>query len=173
MKNQAIPDTVSDILRAEKEYNYNLSSLIVDELHKKGIDVTKRAIQKYIKGDLVPDYLMAKEIFRILKLNYSESDMLDLISRSKEKLIAQKEQSLSKVINPDEVEYSPAFLKKRISIAASDFSFIQDESVSSEYAVDLIEQRVQEEYGNSKYSFNRYIKDLIDQDMKNYEKFSR
>ena len=170
MKRDNLPDTFSAILLAEKEADYNVNSRIVDSLNSKGFSISKRTMQKYEKGTLVPDYALAKEIFKVLHLNYGESDLLEILTRSKEKMIMERSLSLSKTINPDEFEYIPSFLKKRISISAEEFSFLEKTNVSSDYVIDLIEQRIKEEYGDNRYSFNRYIRDLIDADMKRYEK---
>lgn len=171
MRNEYLPETFSDILRAEKEADYNLTAKIVNGLIEKNIVLSPRTIQNYIQGKQVPEYQNAKEIIKVLNLSYNESALLQILNRSKQQLKEEKSTSISKTINPNEISYGRSNLKKRVSISGSEFTFMDDDS--GEYAIDLIEQRIEEEYGKNKYSFNRYIRDLIDEDMKNYENFAQ
>ena len=159
-------NTFSDILQAEKEKNSKLTTEIVEGLEKMEIKITPRTIQLYKKGTLVPEYNLAKKILKILKVSMSENELLTLLNKSKESRDSSKGQYIRKIIDPDSVKSDSTCLRKRIAIKADSFTFLEGSDLSPDYAIDLIESRVKELYGDDKYAFNRYIKDLIDKDMR-------
>ena len=171
MKNKNVAGTFSDILQSEKQSDYNLTQRIVNSFLDKGERISPRTVQKYIKGNLVPSYQKAKDILKIIGTNLSETELLALLEESKRQMNdLEKYGGFSKTINPGEIENMPnQTLRKRIAINAKEFTFLNDTDVPNEYSIDLIEQRVADEYGDSKYSFSRYIRDLINKDMKENE----
>ena len=129
-----------------------------------GIQMTRRTIEKYVSGERVPTYNTAKSILKFLYVSMPEETLLEVLEYSKE---FKKQDSVERLVIPDrKVKTETPALRKRISIKYNEFSFLDGSNVPKEDAIDLINERVSEQYGNDKFAFNRYIKDLIDKDMK-------
>lgn len=154
-------NTFSDILQNEKENNPRLTRTIVEGFYEDGLRISNRSIQLYIKGQQVPSFPIAREILKILKVRMSEQELLSILAYS----LDNKSIDMEKVSNPDILIENNPTLKKRISIKYSDFTFLNDSKINKKNSIDLIENKVLEKYGNDKYAFNRYIRDLIDKDM--------
>jgi len=167
MENLSLETTISDILLAEKKYNKGITSDITNELNSRGISITVRTVQMYMKGTLVPDYNLAKEILSILEIETNEKELLQILEYSKAQKESMKKNEIRKMIDPNLIKYGSSILKKRISIKSESFTFLDGSNLPKSDAIDLILQHIKEDYGDDKNAFNRYICKLIDEDMKN------
>ena len=161
---ETFKNTFSDILQAEKQNIRSFTVKIQDGLLEDGIQMTRRTIEKYVSGERVPTYNTAKSILKFLDVSMPEETLLEVLEYSKE---FKKQDSVERLVIPDrKVKTETPALRKRISIKYNEFSFLDGSNVPKEDAIDLINERVSEQYGNDQFAFNRYIKDLIDKDMK-------
>lgn len=156
-------NTFSDILIEEKKKNKKITMKIVNELAETGTNINRRTIEKYIKGETVPTYNLAKEILKIFDVTMSEEQLLQVLTNSHLFREIERPEGVYGTIHREKDNYT---LRRRISIKSSEFTFLDNTDVPKENAIDLINERVIEDYGDDKFAFNRYIKDLIDKDMK-------
>lgn len=155
-------NTFGDILQNEKQQNQRLVRTIVEGFYADGLKISNRSIQMYINGSQIPPYKTAKEILKILKIKMSEEQLLSVLAFSEN----NKYLNMEKISNPDSlIKANSPYLKKRLSIKYSEFTFLENSDVDKKDAIELIENKVLEKYGNDKFAFNRYIRDLIDKDM--------
>lgn len=156
-------NTFSDILLEEKKKNKKITTKIVNELEDINININRRTVEKYIKGETVPTYNLAKEILKIFDVTMSEEQLLQVLTNSHLFREIERPEGVYGTIRREKDSYT---LRRRISIRSSEFTFLDNTDVPKEDAIDLINERVIKNYGDDKFAFNRYIKDLIDKDMK-------
>lgn len=154
------------ILENERKNNKNFYDLILSNLEKHNIFLSKRTIQRYVSGEGTPSYEVAKIILNALKVPVTEQEILKLLNSSK----TGRNDHVSKSIPADGIMKSEKrpVLKKRITIGFEMFDFLNESEVPRERAVELVEERVAASYGTDKSAFCRYIKDLINEDMKKW-----
>lgn len=167
MDENNIINSFSEILIQEKSNNKKLTSTIVEGLDELGIHVSPRIIQMYIKGDIVPSFEVAKNIFKIIKIDFSDLDVIHIIDVSNRK---KRNRGVSKYIANSTISgYNKSDrpkLNKTISIGCDEFDFLDGSNIPKEDSIELINERIEKEYGSDRGAFNRYIKDLINDDMK-------
>ena len=116
--------------------------------------VTVRSLQRYLRGDSVPSFEVAKNIIKTGKIKYSDDEIREILRLSR--AVGKERKQEQKLIK--------ARFDKHIIIDADNFR-IGD--MNGEYVLDYLEDRINELYGkktSSRYSL--YIKDLILADLK-------
>ena len=118
-----------------------------------GSTVSVRSLQKYLRGDSVPSYEMAKLILKASGNEYDEDNLIDILKSSKEvckRRTAERNERLPK-------------LEKHIVIDADELRIGDTGGV---YVINYIDNRVNELYGSSNNNYKQYIRDLIIEDVK-------
>ena len=125
-----------------------------EAISQKDEKISVRSLQRYIKGDNVPSFEVAKLILSVSNVNYSDEELKEILKQSKELCKSRKaEQRVFKVK-----------LDKHIVIDANALS-IGD--MSGEYVLDYMDNRINELYGeDNNTKFSLYIRDLIIEDIK-------
>lgn len=125
-----------------------------EALENKGEIISTRSLQRYLRGDSVPSFEIAKSIIKVGKTKYSDSEIREVLKQSREAYKDRKnEQKLIK-----------AKFDKHIIIDAEQFR-IGD--MSGDYVLDYLEERINDLYGNNTSSrYSLYIRDLMIEDIK-------
>lgn len=162
--------TFEQILKEIKEENTKLTRDIKNGLEDKGINLAIRTIQAYTQGVAVPKYETAKAIFEILNIEgISDNQLMSILQESRSQLKAEQsgEGIIKKYIMPDYLEEkNNDFQRYKVTLRNDDFDFLSEQGLPNDASIELINKRVQELYGNDRQSFSRYVKNLINEDMK-------
>lgn len=119
-----------------------------------GEKISVRSLQRYMKGDNVPSFDVAKLILSIGKIKLKDEDLKEILKQSKELCKSRKE----------EQKVYKVKLDKHIVI---DSAALAIGDMSGEYVLDYMDNRINELYGeNNNTKFSLYIRDLIIEDIK-------
>lgn len=156
--------TISFILENEREKDKSFISNITQKLNDNGIKLNERQLYRYMSGEVIPKYRIARSILKLLKYTYSDEDVNQILINSENEQKDRFDVSLTNTNHlPKNVNES---LHKRITLKNYDFTFLGEENDSRQYSLELIMQRVAAEFGSDNKAFKRYVVSLIDKDMK-------
>ena len=161
--------TFSELLNAQVRKRYRGTTKNVTEyLTQNGCEITYRSFQRYFKGERVPTYQIAKKILDAMNIQFSETDLMDMLNYSKvilsennllrknneadvKRLMVSSYGVTDDMQNKERIE-KISFSPKDIDIDAPDD---MKESILNSRLVDL--------YGE--YDIRKYIMDLVQLDL--------
>ena len=126
---------------------------IKEALDQSDVNISVRSLQKYLKGDSVPSYEMAKEILKAGGNEYDEKSLIQMLKESKDTCKRRKNERNERIPK----------LEKHIVIDADELKI---GNTSGVYVIKYIDDRVRELYGSSSNNYKQYIRDLIIEDIK-------
>jgi hypothetical protein len=126
---------------------------IKESLDQLNVSISVRSLQKYMKGDSVPSYEIAKAILKASGNEYEEESLIEILRESKE-VCKRRALERSKMMPK---------LDKHIVIDSDE---LRIGDTSGVYVIKYIDDRVNELYGSSNNNYKQYIRDLIIEDVK-------
>lgn len=155
--------TISFILENEREKDKSFISNITQKLNDNGIKLNERQLYRYMSGEVIPKYRIARSILKLLKYTYSDEDVNQILINSENEQKERFDVSLTNINHlPKDLNES---MHKRITLKNNDFTFLGEDD-SRQYSLELIMQRIETEFGSDNNAFRRYVVYLIDNDMK-------
>ena len=143
------------VKRVMKANGVKTKDLVLDIEASNKFSLSTRTLQRYFAGTNTPDFNTAKFIIEFLNITMTDDEIADVLSATKAYVAQKKNNSELKQVQKH-VTFNLEEFKMELGID------------SPEEIMDIINQRVDELYGESDRSgFGHYLRDLIINDVLN------
>ncbi len=141
--------TIYDLALSRKQMN--CSTLSKKLAAEESIEISPRSLQRYRTKEMRPNFQVAKAIFKVLEVNVTDEQIIDMLELAREEKI--KNYTASK------------YIERGVRIRTS---LLSDEERPDAEIITAMNTRIAQTQPEDHCNFNRYITDLIKNDMKNH-----